>query len=79
MANCLRLNIERESTFNELHVSPQNITTNLPSNVIHIQEDSCVQFLIKGTTKQLPPSSLAVTAYAANTGTAVKVTECYKL
>jgi hypothetical protein len=61
------------STFNELHVSPQNITTNLPSNVIHIQEDSCVQFLIKGTTKQLPPSSLAVTAYAANTGTAVKV------
>src|SRR5690349_7774514 len=61
------------STFNELHVSPQNITTDLPSNVIHIQKDSCVQFLIKGAPKQLPPSSLAVTAYPANTETAVKV------
>ncbi|MGC1929092.1 MAG: hypothetical protein WA667_08965, partial [Candidatus Nitrosopolaris sp.] len=39
----------------------------------HVAEGSCVQFAIKGTPRGLPSSSLAVTAYASNNGTAVKV------
>jgi hypothetical protein len=33
------------------------------SNIVHVKKDSCIQFLIVGTPKLLPPSSLAVTAY----------------
>jgi hypothetical protein len=59
--------------FPELHIRPQNITANLPSNIVHVQKGSCIQFLIKGTPKLLPPSSLAVTAYSAISGAASKV------
>jgi len=59
--------------FPELHIRPQNITVNLPSNIVHIQKGSCIQFQIKGTPKLLPPSSLAVSAYYAVNGSAAKV------
>jgi hypothetical protein len=59
--------------FPELHIQPQNITANLPSNIVHVQKDSCIQFLIRGTPKLLPPSSLAVTAYSTISGAAAKV------
>lgn len=59
--------------FPELHIRPQNITVNLPSNIVHVQKGSCIQFLIRGTPKLLPPSSLAVTAYSDTSGAAVKV------
>lgn len=59
--------------FPELHIRPQNITANLPSNIVHVQKGSCIQLLIRGTPKLLPPSSLAVTAYSATSGAAAKV------
>jgi hypothetical protein len=59
--------------FPELHIRPQNITANLPSNIVHVQKDSCIQFLIRGTPKLLPQTSLAVTAYSATSGAAAKV------
>ena len=60
--------------FPELHIRPQNITVNLPSNIVHVQKGSCIQFLIRGTPKLLSPSSLAVTAYSAISGVAVVIT-----
>lgn len=59
--------------FPELHIRPQNVSANLPSNIVHIKNDSCIQFVIVGTPKLLPPSSLAVTAYYAINGTAAAV------
>jgi len=59
--------------FPELHIRPQNISANLPSNIVHIKNGSCIQFIIVGTPKLLPPSSLAVTAYHAINGTAAAV------
>ena len=59
--------------FPELHIRPQNISANLPSNIVHIKNGSCIQFVIVGTPKLLPPSSLAVTAYYAINGTAAAV------
>jgi hypothetical protein len=60
-------------TISELHIQPKKVTANLPSKVVHVKEGSCVQFAIIDTPKLLPPSSLAVTAYDRNNGTAVKV------
>jgi hypothetical protein len=60
-------------TISELHIQPKKVTANLPSNAVHVKEGSCVQFAIIGTPRLLPPSSLAVTAYDHNNGTAVKV------
>jgi hypothetical protein len=51
----------------------KNLTANLLSKVVQIERNSCVQFAIKGTPRILPPSSLAVTAYTNNNGTAIKV------
>ncbi len=59
--------------FAELHIRPENVSANIPSNILHIKSGSCVQFLIVGTPKLLPPSSLAVTAYYDTNGTAAKV------
>src|SRR5919202_3954327 len=59
--------------FPELHIRPQNVSANLPPNIVHIKNDSCIQFVIVGTPKLLPPSSLAVTAYYAINGTAAAV------
>ena len=59
--------------FAELHIQPQNVSANIPSNIVHIKSGSCVQFLIVGTPNLLPPSSLAVTAYHAINGTAAAV------
>src|SRR5436190_12451339 len=57
----------------ELHVPPKNVTANLPSKMVQIERISCFQFIIEGTPGILPPSSLAVTAYTNNNGSAVKV------
>jgi hypothetical protein len=59
--------------FPELHIRPQNISANLPPNIVPVNKDTCIQFLIIGTPKLLPPSSLAITAYSATNGTASKV------
>ncbi|MFZ0223445.1 MAG: hypothetical protein WAM42_17315 [Candidatus Nitrosopolaris sp.] len=60
-------------TISQLHIQPRNLTTNLHSKIIQVKEGSCVQFAIIGTPRLLPPSSLGVTAYDSNNGTAVKV------
>jgi hypothetical protein len=60
-------------TFSQLHIQPRNLTTNLPSKIVKVREGSCVQFAIIGTPRLLPPSSLGVTVYDSNNGTAVKV------
>jgi hypothetical protein len=54
-------------------VPPKNVTATLPFEMVQIERISCVQFVIEGTLGKLPPSSLAVTAYINNTGTALKV------
>ncbi len=60
-------------TISQLHIQPRNLTTNLPSKIIKVRDGSCVQFAILGTPRLLPVSSLGVTVYDANNGTAVKV------
>ena len=60
-------------TISELHIQPRKVTANLPSKIVHVKEASCVQFAIIGLPTVLPPSSLAVTAYDRNNGTAIKV------
>jgi len=60
-------------TISQLHIQPRNLTTNLPSKIVKVREGSCVQFAIIGTPRLLPPSSLGVTVYDSNNGTAVKV------
>jgi hypothetical protein len=60
-------------TISQLHIQPRNITTNLPSKIVKVREGSCVHFAILGTPRLLPASSLGVTIYDANNGTAVKV------
>ncbi len=35
-------------TISELHIPPRNVTTNLPSKIVHVKEGSCVQFAIIG-------------------------------
>jgi hypothetical protein len=60
-------------TISQLHIQPRNLTTNLPSKVVKVRQGSCVQFAIIGTPRLLPPSSLGVTVYNSNNGTAVKV------
>jgi hypothetical protein len=62
-----------DETISQLHIQPKNLTTNLPSTIVNVREGSCVQFAIIGTPRLLPPSSLGVTAYDGNNGTAVKV------
>jgi hypothetical protein len=60
-------------TISQLHIQPRNLTTNLPSKIVKVRQGSCVQFAIIGTPRLLPPSSLGVTVYNSNNGTAVKV------
>jgi hypothetical protein len=60
-------------TISQLHIQPKNLTTNLPSKIVKVREGSCVRFAIIGTPRLLPPSSLGVTVYDTNNGTAVKV------
>jgi hypothetical protein len=52
---------------------PKKLVSSCSSNLVHIKKDSCVQFLITGSPKLLPPSSLAVTAYYDINGTAAEV------
>jgi hypothetical protein len=60
-------------TISQLHIQPKNLTTNLPSKIVKVREGSCIQFAILGTPRLLPPSSLGVTVYDTNNGTAVRV------
>jgi hypothetical protein len=50
-------------TINQLQPPPTNTTANLPSNTVSLNKDSCVQFVITGTPRTLPPDSLDVSAY----------------
>jgi hypothetical protein len=60
-------------TFNQLQIPNKKVTTNLPSELIKIQKGDNVKFIINGIPKLLPPTNLAVGAYSANNGTAIKL------
>ncbi|MPZ06167.1 MAG: hypothetical protein GEU26_07080 [Nitrososphaeraceae archaeon] len=65
-------NYREGETISELQPSPTNNTANLPSNIVNLNKDSCVQFVITGTPRTLPPNSLDVSAYTLdNTPVAV--------
>ncbi len=59
-------------TISQLQPPPTNTTANLPSNTFNLNKDSCIQFVITGTPKTLPPDSLDVSGYTIdNTPVAV--------
>lgn len=65
-------NYREGETISELQPPPTNNTANLPSNIVNLNKDSCVQFVITGTPRTLPPNSLDVSAYTLdNTPVAV--------
>lgn len=65
-------NYREGETISELQPPPTNNTANLPSNIVNLNKDSCVQFAITGTPRTLPPNSLDVSAYTLdNTPVAV--------
>jgi hypothetical protein len=65
-------NYREGETINQLQPPPTNTTTNLPSNTVNLNKDSCVQIVITGTPRTLPPDSLDVSAYSLdNTPVAV--------
>jgi hypothetical protein len=65
-------NYREGETISELQPPPTNNTANLPSNIVNLNKESCVQFVITGTPRTLPPNSLDVSAYTLdNTPVAV--------
>lgn len=65
-------NYREGETISELQLPPTNNTANLPSNIVNLNKDSCVQFVITGTPRTLPPNGLDVSAYTLdNTPVAV--------
>jgi hypothetical protein len=65
-------NYREGETINELQPPPKNTTANLPSYTVNLNKDTCVQFVITGTPRTLPPDSLDVSAYSSdNTPVAV--------
>jgi hypothetical protein len=65
-------NYREGETISELQPPPTNNTANLPSNIVNLNKDSCVQFVIRGTPRTVPPNSLDVSAYTLdNTPVAV--------
>ena len=65
-------NYREGETINQLQPPPTNTIANLPSNTVNLSKDSCVQFVITGTPRTLPPDSLDVSAYSVdNTPVAV--------
>jgi hypothetical protein len=65
-------NYREGETINELQPPPTNTTANLPSYTVNLNKDTCVQFVITGTPRTLPPDSLDVSAYSSdNTPVAV--------
>jgi hypothetical protein len=60
-------------TFTQLQIPNKKVTTDLPSNLIKIQKGGNVKFIINGFPKLVPPTNLAVGAYSANNGTAIKL------
>jgi hypothetical protein len=57
-------NYREGETISELQPPPTNNTANLPSNIVN--KDSCIQFVITGTPRTLPPDSLDVSAYTVD-------------
>ena len=59
-------NYREGETISELQPPPANNTANLPSNIVNLNKDSCVQFVITGTPRTLPPDSLDISAYTVD-------------
>jgi hypothetical protein len=59
-------------TFSDLDIPPINISSDLPTESTELESETCVQFLVRGTPRTLPPDSLDISAYMIN-GTAVGV------
>lgn len=59
-------NYREGETISELQPPPSNNTANLPSNTVNLNKNSCVQFVITGTPRTLPPNSLDVSAYTVD-------------
>jgi hypothetical protein len=59
-------NYREGETISELQPPPTNNTANLPSNTVNLNKNSCVQFVITGTPRTLPPNSLDVSAYTVD-------------
>jgi hypothetical protein len=53
-------------TFSDLDILPENISSQLPTEAVAIENGSCVQFLVRGTPSTLPPDSLDVSAYTSD-------------
>jgi hypothetical protein len=53
-------------TFSDLDILPENISSQLPTESVAIENGSCVQFLVRGTPSTLPPDSLDVSAYTSD-------------
>ena len=53
-------------TFSDLDILPENISSQLPTESVPIENGSCVQFLVRGTPSTLPPDSLDVSAYTSD-------------
>ncbi len=51
-------NFRGGETISQLNIQPRNLTTNLPPRIVQVREGSCVLFVIIGTPRLLPPSSL---------------------
>src|SRR5919106_2862933 len=59
-------------TFSDLNIPPVNISSDLPTESVEIESETCTQFLVRGTPRTLPPDSLDISAYTMD-GTAVGV------
>jgi hypothetical protein len=59
-------------TFSDLNIPPVNISSDLPTESVEIESETCAQFLVRGTPRTLPPDSLDISAYTMD-GTAVGV------
>jgi hypothetical protein len=53
-------------TFSDLDILPENISSQLPTESVAIENGSCAQFLVRGTPSALPPNSLDVSAYTSD-------------
>jgi hypothetical protein len=60
-------------TFTQLQIPNKKVTSDLPPKLIKIRKGSNVKFIMNGFPKLLPPTNLAVGAYSANNGTAIKL------
>ena len=59
-------NYREGETISELQPPTTNNTANLPSNIVNLNKDFCIQFVITGTPRTLPPDSLDISAYTVD-------------